>query len=525
MREEPQHVEKKKKKIKHKLVAFAAAVCIANGSLSPHKTGAKLRAKCGLVSSAVYFPQYHRDINNDIFWGNGFTEWSHLENLTHDAAAKHKLRTPLQQYELNLKTLQKHAKLASKYGLGAFIFYSYWFEHGRRVLARPLESLLPHTPLGINFALSWANEPWTRRWDGMQGEDTLVKQTYGSSFDWAKHYATLSPYFNHPDYLKIDGKPVFFIYNVPHIAERRKGDGVAEGDCSEESTQNYGPGGEPAARIYQNWYTDVKLQLNEMYTHWQKLGKKEGRTWPILACTESTDDRAVRQAIERQVDESFQYEPTTFDRMMHFFQLYAKRSGFPGLYVVATMGSFLRPSEFDEVVRTSAQAAAQFLPMNLDAELLEVGKRCGCHEARSQWSHNPQCPPTCTCLMRELINDVISRPSLLPKSVIDGERAYFRGAFSSWSNYPRHTNAPEGSTAFCSNPDYNMFGALLRRQISLSMQSMCRRPMEKSEVNSILLVNAWNEWGEQAVLEPNSVDGFAALRAVRDAITSIERGI
>jgi len=491
--------------------------------LSLRVPGHRLRSQCGLISAAIYFPQYHEDVNNNIFWGKGFTEWDHLHNVNFDAVAKHEIRKPLHEYTLSLRILRLHAKQAAASGIGAFIFYSYWFEHGRRALDKPLLQLLPRKRLGNSFALSWANEPWTRRWNGQDGNDVLVTQKYGTSYEWASHFDWLKQFFSHPDYLHIDNRPVLFIYNMRHVVETVETI-VEEGDCDTHSERLYGPGGLMAAELYKKWYPDVIMELSALHKHWNKVGRAEGRQWPMLPCAESNATRTLRA---RTLSKSSS-RGSTLSRMVSFLQAYAKERGFKGIYIVGTLNTFVIAKDFDTFAGDMFDAAAQFLPMNLMNEIAEKASSCGCSSS-SPFSITPEeeCPPSCACVhnvTRELAKSQACRPA----STVERRTKFFHGAFNFWSNYPRHLkDGGVAANAICSKPDYTSFKHLLDSQLRSSLQDMCT-PISSdnpAEISSILLLNAWNEWGEQAVMEPTVQDGNAALLAHREAIEEIESDI
>ena len=66
--------------------------------------GDVLRRRYGISVAAIYFPQYHVDVNNDVFWGKDFTEWKHLHNLSFDPVARHEILLPQTEYTLELNT-------------------------------------------------------------------------------------------------------------------------------------------------------------------------------------------------------------------------------------------------------------------------------------------------------------------------------------------------------------------------------------------------------------------------------------
>jgi hypothetical protein len=78
------------------------------------------------------------------------------------------------------------------------------------LLHEPVDRKLKNQAEDIPFMLCWANEHWTRRWDG--GEDhILIDQSY-SQEDVENHVTHLLPIFQDERYIKINGRPVFAIY-------------------------------------------------------------------------------------------------------------------------------------------------------------------------------------------------------------------------------------------------------------------------------------------------------------------------
>jgi len=167
---------------------------------------------------SFYFPQYHQSDLNDILWGKGFTDWSNLKKAQ-PKFKNQKFLTPhpeLGYYDLmNKKTRAHQARLAKEAGVYGFCYHHYWF-NGRRALYKPLEKMLEDGEPDLPFCLNWANEPWTKNWDGLEDE-VLVPQSYGTVREWDAHFKYLCNFFHHKNYIKINNKPVFLIYRATHI--------------------------------------------------------------------------------------------------------------------------------------------------------------------------------------------------------------------------------------------------------------------------------------------------------------------
>ena len=78
---------------------------------------------------------------------------------------------------------------------------------------KPLEYLKEIT---FPFAISWANETWSRKWDG-ENKDVLIKQDYLLE-SYLLHIQYLIPFFKLPHYIKNNQEEcIFYIYKLPDI--------------------------------------------------------------------------------------------------------------------------------------------------------------------------------------------------------------------------------------------------------------------------------------------------------------------
>jgi lipopolysaccharide biosynthesis protein len=164
---------------------------------------------------AFFLPQFHPIPENDAWWGKGFTEWTNVvktKPLFKDHYQPH-LPADLGFYDLRLiETMQEQAALAKEHGIYGFIYYHYWF-NGKQVLDFPVKNMIANDKPDFPFMLCWANENWSRNWDG--GFDKLLLHQEYSLTDDREHMEYLCKnIFTDSRYIKIDNKPVFAVYRA-----------------------------------------------------------------------------------------------------------------------------------------------------------------------------------------------------------------------------------------------------------------------------------------------------------------------
>jgi lipopolysaccharide biosynthesis protein len=173
-------------------------------------------------SVAFYLPQFHPIPENDRWWGAGFTEWHNTAKAQPLFAGHQQPHVPaeLGYYDLrSAETREAQAELARSHGIDAFCYYHYWFA-GRRLLERPFDEVLRSGTPTLPFCLCWANESWTRTWDG-SNRSVLLPQRHSPDDDLA-HIRHLAPALADPRYLRIGGRPLFLVYRASELPDPRR---------------------------------------------------------------------------------------------------------------------------------------------------------------------------------------------------------------------------------------------------------------------------------------------------------------
>jgi len=310
---------------------------------------------------AFYLPQFHAFEENNKWWGEGFSEWRNVSRGSPRFDGHYQPRIPrdLGYYDLNDdNVIKKQSELAMSNGIEAFCFYYYWFD-GKRLMDMPLDKFAD-AELDQEFCIMWANENWTRTWDGFDSE-VLIEQSYDDA-DEDDFIEDTAKYFRNKRYMQVNGRPLFILYRpglIPQakktFARWRKKWEAAVGvepyflmvqGFGDEDPRAYGLDGAvefPPHKICQNMrqiqgdldildqsytgivhsYDDViERSLTEkppefpliktVVPHWDNDARREGRGMTLHGSTPERYGQWLDGAIDYAVENPFEEEPLVF---------------------------------------------------------------------------------------------------------------------------------------------------------------------------------------------------------------------
>lgn len=183
---------------------------------------------------ANYLPQFHSIPENDLWWGEGYTEWVAVKNSKPLYEGHNQPRIPKDGHYYRLDDvdeIRRQAKLARQHGIYGFGIYHYWFSSELHLLDKPPILLNQAKDIDIHYMFIWDNGSWKRTWSNVKfandwaplhenqgsanqcSNGLLAELKYGGEDEWTKHFAYLLPFFQDERYIKIDNKPIFAFYN------------------------------------------------------------------------------------------------------------------------------------------------------------------------------------------------------------------------------------------------------------------------------------------------------------------------
>ena len=392
------------KKIKKKIAAKISSIKTAQGFIEFYykedkkdfvsladDSFVRTEDTCKLI--AFYLPQYHSIPLNDQNFGRGFTEWDNVTKAKPQFVGHYQPQLPIDVgfYDLSHdNVMYRQVELAKQYGVYGFCFHYYWFS-GDRLLEKPIFNFLNNKELDLPFCLCWANENWSKLWDG--GDRQVIKEQKMDDDTYDMFYRDIKMFFNDDRYIKINNKPLLVIYRAA-------------------------------------------------------LFKKE-----------------------------------KFINFLEGIRKEAMKDGFDGLFVITSNLQF----DCTQADEWGLDGCVEFPPHGTFPHLT--------YKKGDYTNKN-------STINRVDMHDYIKHKKFL----IENHKNTFKGVFPSWDNTARKTY----SNGWC-------FEGVTPEAYE-SWLFECIYDTRKNREHQFVFINAWNEWGEGAHLEPDKKYGYAYLAATRRAL-------
>lgn len=267
-------------------------------------------------SIAIYLPQYHPIPENDEWWGKGFTEWTNVTKGEPRFEGHYQPHLPsdLGFYDLRLEeSRMAQEALAKQNNIHGFCYYHYWF-NGKRMLYEPLERKLKNPKEDLPFMLCWANENWTRAWDGTENQ-VLLQQNYSEEDD-RNHIRYLISYFKDDRYIKVNGKPIFAFYKADVFPDMNKTVQIFREEARKEGIELYLCWVERWGGNYEHPYFDAAIEfqpLSKPFTAFLDHQKEEAKKNQAKSNQLSIPER-VKNKIIRKLNSYRNTKPQTIKR-------------------------------------------------------------------------------------------------------------------------------------------------------------------------------------------------------------------
>ena len=175
--------------------------------------------------AAFVYPAYASDDPRlRPFWPHGIGEWETVASMQQRNPGHYWNRKPLWGYinEADPNVMAMEIDVATKHGVNVFIFDWYWYD-GRPFMETTLDNgfLKAENVDKMKFYLMWANHEVVNVWDtrlaGVDEHNVIWTGKVDRQEFEKICKRNIEKYFKHPQYYKIDGKPVFMIYDIPEL--------------------------------------------------------------------------------------------------------------------------------------------------------------------------------------------------------------------------------------------------------------------------------------------------------------------
>jgi hypothetical protein len=201
-----------------RLLSLLAGILILGYSCNQEKNES-LPNEAYYVAAYVWPSCHYENRNAEMLWPEGIGEWEIIQKGTPRFTGHYQPKVPLWGYEMDddPKVMEKWIKAATDHGVNVFIFDWYWFD-GKPFLESTINNgfLKAENNEKMKFYVMWANHDVKKNYwnhykydsDSLLWTGSVDPENYKIIVD-----RVINQYFHKPNYFKIDGKPVFSIFN------------------------------------------------------------------------------------------------------------------------------------------------------------------------------------------------------------------------------------------------------------------------------------------------------------------------
>jgi hypothetical protein len=395
---------------------------------------------------AIVFPQFHEIPENNEFWGKGFTEWTFLKNIPRVVNGEiiKQPHNDIGYFNLNDYEHRKYMRvLANKFNIYGFCYYHYWFKD-KKVMYEPTELMLKDGEPNKPFFFCWANEQWTRKWDGGNNE-VLLKQEYSDSEGNINHFNYLLQFFKNKNYIKKYNKPIFIFYR---IEEKDIQDIKNIINLWNIKAIEHGFSGIYFMRFLGPFNNNINIEGIEGFVEFEPG-----------YCTQKYYNELCLPDDNKIFD--------NFDETLYLKKNSDVKENIKNNIILSAKDHYNSLTEHQKNIRTSKFFIYDGIKLYENILLLE----------RLSKDHH-------------------------------------RGIVTSWNNAPRRN---------FNNDDYERYPHYYKNITPKLFGNTIKKLLEKVETDpnqnndDFIFISAWNEWNEQAILEPNNEDGYQNLIELNNA--------
>jgi hypothetical protein len=398
----------------------------------------KNNIKKHIKNIAIVFPQFHEIPENNDFWGKGFTEWTLLKNIPRIVNGEI-IKQPhddIGYFNLNDYSHRKYMRvLADKYNIHGFCYYHYWFKN-KKVMYEPTELMLSDGEPNKPFMFCWANEQWTKKWDGGNNE-ILLEQDYSDEIGNNDHFKYLLQFFKHKNYIKKHNKPIFIFY-----------------------------------RIEEKDITHIKNIINL----WNKLAINEGFNGiHFIRFLGPFNNNIVIDDISGYIN----FEPG-YTTQLNYNELCLEDD--EKIFTIYDETLYLKKN--NDVLNEYKSGLEHYNTINDKERKIRTSKFFIYDGIK-------------------LYDKILSSPKIYKEQN--------RGICVNWNNTPRRNYQ---------NDEYSKYPHYYKNITSEKFGKTFGRLLDKCDNDDFIFISAWNEWNEQAMLEPNNEDGYDYLKQLSNSYMS-----